>query len=123
MKNTRIKKITFLSIKSHVIIFLTITLMLFGLTGCGGDDGVPALLCGGGNWLSEIEEDTTKYLESATKYSQDPTKENCEAFKKASLNYVEAYKSVAKCVPGVSKKTYEQAFDELKDEVNSIDCN
>jgi len=108
--------------KTTIIIFFSM-LMIFGLTSCGGSDNPIGAATGCSSWANEIESATNKYLDAATNYSNDATSANCKKYKDAGLNYVKVYKNITKCIPGASKNFYEQALNDLNDEINSLNCN
>ncbi len=109
-------------VKIQIIAFVITT---FGLTttSCGGSDNPIGAATGCGSWANDIESATNKYLDAATNYSNDATSANCKKYKDAGLNYVKVYKNITKCIPGASKNFYEQALNDLKDEINSLNCN
>ncbi len=114
-----------LSIRNFKIIIVAISLAMVGLTSCGGgDDSVSAATkCGSGNYALEFEDDINKFIEASTNYSNNPTKENCEKYKKAGSNYVTVLKGYVKCIPSSGKIGYDQALKDLQTEINNINCN
>jgi len=106
------------------IILIAFVMVAFGLTiSCGGSDDPIGAATGCGTWTNEIESATNNYLDAATNYANDPTSANCKKYKNAGLNYVKVYKNITKCIPGSSKTFYEQALQNLKDEINTLNCN
>ncbi len=122
MKNESVKKRNYVNINRLKVLFFAVTIALFTLTSCGGDD-VIAAATGCETWSKTLETSVTKWSEASANYSNNPTSENCNKYKDAGLDYVKAIQSVSKCIPGTSKTFYEDALKDLKDELNSINCN
>ena len=124
MKNQDVKKRNYVNWNTFKVLFFTITIALFTLTSCGGDDVVGAATgCGNAAWSKTLESAVTKFSDASSNYSNDPSIDNCKKYKAAGLDYVKAIKSVTNCIPGSSKKFYEDALKELNDEIKNINCN
>lgn len=80
----------------------------------------------GPNWSPyvEIEDEINAYTTALTNYSQDPSTENCEAFKEAYLDYLDALREWEDCyVYAYSQEEFNQTIDEAEDAINELDCN
>ena len=106
--------------KVYVIILL---LASAGLFSCNGNDVVGAGSGCGVAWSESIQGDLNKYLEAIGQYSNNPTVENCNNYKKALQGYINSLKKVKKCVPSVSISVWNQTLKEAEEEVNNIDCS
>lgn len=88
------------------------------------DDDGPADLCGA-NWSPAVElQDELNALSAAINvYSQDPTVENCNAYKQAYLNYLDAIRDWEECYIYVGQQQeFLQAVEEAEQDVNEIEC-
>lgn len=80
----------------------------------------------GANWSysAEIEQEINNLSAALTTYSQNPTTENCEAYKEAYLDYLDALRDLEECyVYTFSQDEFNQFINETEEAVNAIDCN
>ncbi len=93
------------------------------INGCGKSPLNPLGGCLNGNWLKGAETNLTNWSTAANVYSEDPTPANCQNYKNAGKSYLEVLESFADCVPGAEKNEYNEAINELKQELQDNDCN
>lgn len=80
----------------------------------------------GPNWSPavELEQEINDFTNALTVYSQDPTTANCEAYKDAYLDYLDALRDWEDCyVYAYSAAEFNQVIDDAEDAVNELDCN
>ena len=124
MKNQNVKKRNYENMNTFKVLFFTLAISLFLLSSCGGDDVVASATgCGNASWATTLESSVSKWSDASTNYANNPTSDNCKKYKAAGLDYVKAIKSVTKCIPGSSKKFYDDAIKGLNDEIKNINCN
>jgi len=111
--------------KTGKFIILILVIILFSVTSCGGDgENISAALnCGTTTWPKQIEKELNAFINAASDFSINDTKENCEKYKKAGLDYLKAFDNVRKCVPGGSINNFNEALQDAKKEINAINCS
>jgi hypothetical protein len=107
------------------LLFIAI-LSLAVTTSCSkdNDDDGPEDLCGV-NWSPAVElQDELNALSAAINaYGLDPTTANCNAYKQAYLDYLNAIKEWEECYIYVGQQQeFLQAVEEAEQEVNDIEC-
>jgi hypothetical protein len=78
------------------------------------------------NWSAseEFQDELNAITTAATNYGQNPTKENCEAYKEAYLDYIDALRDFEDCYTFYDlDEEFSQLLDESEASVNNIDCN
>lgn len=104
---------------------LSFMAVLFGLiliTSCGGKDGVNGNNCAN-NFTSEFQDDLNEVSSASTAYAMNPTPANCQAFKTAYLDYINALKNWRDCaIAGNVLDQYQQSLDAAEAAVNNISC-
>lgn len=105
------------------IFLISLFLIFMGLMGCSSsdDDGILNSNCN--NWSEQYLAQANAFSDASILYTNDPTLANCQNYKAAGLNYVEALESVIDCVPTVNSQAYAESLNEYRAEVNAIDCN
>lgn len=82
-------------------------------------------LLGGGCgyvWSVRIADEVLALTDVATAYSQDSTQANCESYKKAYQDYLDAAEDVKACVPADEKSDFQQDIDDARDELDNLPC-
>jgi hypothetical protein len=80
----------------------------------------------GPNWSPavELEQEINAYTAALTAYTQNPTTANCEAFKDAYLDYLDALRDWEDCyIYAYSEAEFNQAIDDAEDAINELECN
>lgn len=90
--------------------FLAIICML-GFSACSADDAVDKLTGG----CYDYQDDLQEYMDAVSTYSENPTVENCEAYKTAMIKFYESYKDCA----FYTKGEYQDSIEEIK----NMDCS
>ncbi len=110
--------------KIFVIFCIAITSSI--LVSCSGDDSeddLSSVDCQTGTWTEWIQSELNDYSNALNAYAEDPSDQNCSAYKTAALNYLEALRDIADCVPTANKATIDQAIDEAESEVANDACD
>jgi hypothetical protein len=105
-----------------ILMLIILSLSVAGFTGCNNSDDPiePEINCM--NWSDQFLEKATIYSNAAILYSISPTLANCQNYKKAGLDYIDAMESVIDCVPESDIQDYKETLDEYRAEVNAISC-
>ena len=86
-------------------------------TACGKDD--PATC----NYLTEVQDEATTFSNAATLYYSDITNTaNCQSYKVAYQNYLNALKDVDHCVKDEEEAAYHQALLDIQADIDLIQC-
>tara|TARA_R110002167_G_scaffold108803_6_gene277720 strand:+ start:1174 stop:1515 length:342 start_codon:yes stop_codon:yes gene_type:complete len=99
------------------------TATLVFTSSCGKDNPLnPLDGCGSASWAERVEAESTALSQASSTYSGDPTVANCQSFKTAYVNYLEALEDVRACVPGATKDAFEQAIAAAKKDIQDETC-
>ncbi|MEE9363497.1 MAG: hypothetical protein V3U92_12945 [Cellulophaga sp.] len=98
--------------------------ILFSFTNCSKneDNTKDNIECFGGTWIQEIAAELSVWTTSAQEYSTDPSKANCDSYKSAVTNYLNALDKIKKCVPTISLDDFNKSIEEAKVELTDIGC-
>ena len=79
--------------------------------------------CGSAGWGLAIQDEINNLSTTATAYSTNPTTENCQAYRQAYIDYIDALKGWEKCLSNaVDRADWQQALDDAEQEANNIQC-
>ena len=116
MKNLR-------NITRTVIFLMSLGIPLMGLIGCSNSDDSSDNDLDCNNWTEQYLTQANAYSDAATLYANDPSLINCQNYKAAGLDYIDALEGVIDCVPTATTQEYINSLNEYRDEVNAIECN
>lgn len=108
-------------------LFKTALILLFSsivLFSCKDDDDNDNGLCGN-NWSPavELESEITALSDAITVYSNDPTVQNCEAYKAAFQDYLNAIVSWEECYVHIGQQEqWQQDIDEAQADLDELEC-
>jgi len=74
-------------------------------------------------WTNEVASELSILNEAAVALQNEPSFANCESFRVASIDYVEAMEAVRNCVLGAQREAFDQALDQAKADLNLNDCS
>jgi len=101
--------------------------MAFGLLfsfGCSSDDdGDLANVNCGANWLASeaVVNASSKYVDAFIAYNENPTQQNCNAFKEAANAYIDILESFRSCaVQQGSLEDWQESMDQTRSEFEDI---
>lgn len=101
----------------------TAFLIMLGCSGDDSEDDISGIDCQAGTWTEWVENEFTNYYNALNAYGTDPSDINCAAVKTAALDYLEALREIADCVPTANKAAIDQAIDEAEVEVANETCD
>lgn len=96
------------------------SIIVFGFTSCGKDDGAGCSSA----WASEVADEVDALTDASQAYALDPTTAKCNAYKDAAQDYVDALESFRGCsgLTGASRTDWENAVNSAQASVNAISC-
>lgn len=73
-------------------------------------------------WATELNDELSALSNAGFAYSNDPSTENCNAYKAAYQTYINALKPYGDCsaLTGQNRTAFEQALQDAQDEVGSL---
>lgn len=80
-------------------------------------------LCSGA-WASELTNEANAMINAAQTYATNPTPANCNAYKQAAQDYLDALEPYGNCstLTGQDKVDWQNAVDGAQQSVNSLTC-
>lgn len=105
--------------------FSTFLMMIFAFTissACSKDNPGPAGCAANFNYAVELQTEATNLSNAASAYAQDQSTANCNAYKDAYQDYLDAAEDVDLCVPTGDRAAYQAAIDEARNELNNLQC-
>jgi len=90
--------------KNLLLLALLLTVCLY--SGCGGDDDGPGLLCNADAYANDIADEVSDFSDAAIAFTQDPSTANCNAYKSAAQNYLDALKRYDTCAAITGRADY-----------------
>ncbi len=109
-----------LSTKFLALLFLS---AMISLVACNKDDD-NADPCGvNWNFSNEIQDELELVIATSQAYSQNPTTVNCNSYKAAYQDYLDAVRALENCARLAGQLTaFNQAIDEAETALNNIQC-
>lgn len=108
------------------ILLCLLTIGCFAISSCGSDDDPNNGNVDCDNSFSitvEIEDELNAFLNAAQAYGISQTQENCNAYKAAGNDYVDALRALEDCARIVGElQEYNQLLDQLETDINNIPC-
>lgn len=101
-------------------IFFCLLILSLGFNSCGGDDAED---CANAslNFSQEFSEEFQNISNAATNYANDPSSSNCNSYKNAILDYIDALKSFEDCAREAGQLTeYNASLSQYESEVNGL---
>ncbi len=102
------------------LVVLCTAALFLGCNNNGDDDGGP---CGNNFiWTVELQSEAEALSTAASAYGNDPTTENCEAFRSAYQAYLDTAADLDNCVIGTERQDYLDAIAEAQVELDNLQC-
>jgi hypothetical protein len=75
-------------------------------------------------WSTQVQDELNAVISAATTYASDQTTQNCNAYKAAYQNYIDAMEPFGNCTiwSAQDKTAWENAIDEARAEISTL-CN
>ncbi|WP_178986766.1 hypothetical protein [Winogradskyella helgolandensis] len=105
-------------------LLITLLISFIVVTGCGGsdDDGnFNNTDCN--DWSEHYLAQANAYSAASNAYATDPTLANCQNYKSAGLNFIDALEDVIDCVPNANREGFLADIEQYRDDINTTDCN
>ncbi|MBK9983120.1 MAG: hypothetical protein IPP15_11985 [Saprospiraceae bacterium] len=74
------------------------------------------------NWATEVQSELNALSTAAATYGNDPTTANCNAYKAAVQNYLNALEDHKGCVPSEQSAGLQQAIDDERASLDALQC-
>lgn len=105
--------------KTSKILILLSVVCLVGFASCGGDD----IDCTSLNTAVDLKEEIDEITAASIAYTSNPTVDNCEAYKKAWEDYLDALEPYGDCAWNAQDEAeFNQALAEAQMVIDDIDC-
>lgn len=78
--------------------------------------------CGSLGWAVDIQDELNNLSATSAAYSQNPTPANCQAYREAYIDYIDALKSWDKCVESGSRASWQQSLNEAEQDAENLQC-
>lgn len=102
----------------NLLLLFCLTLVLFSC----GDDEKDAANCAN-SFSQEFSDEITAITNASNVYAMDPTPANCNAFKTAYTNYINALQGWEDCAIQLNASDdWQQSIDDAMESVNQIEC-
>ena len=101
------------------VVAISISFLLLSCSGNGVDER-----CGEA-WdpSSELNDELNAVVDAATLFGQDPSKENCEAYKAAYQDYLDELNEWKDCYYNAGLEAqFNQSLSDAQDDLNAINC-
>lgn len=98
--------------------------IILSISACSDDNPLnPLGACASGSWATEVTNESAALTTAAQAYTDDPTVANCNAYKTAGTNYLDALEDARGCVIGATQSAFNQAVNEAQAEIDALDCS
>lgn len=103
------------TIKNLLLAFCLLSVPFF--SACGKDDDPDPC-----NWSTELQAEVTAFSAALTAYSQNPSQENCIAYKNSLTAYLNAADDIDDCVPADQRAAFEASLDDAQIQADLLVC-
>lgn len=110
--------------KLSMSVFLSFFLIFMACSG-DDDDDIDQVDCNGASiYTSNVFLEVNMELsEASSTYGNDPTPENCEAFKNTYLDYIDALRSLRDCAEVYGQiEEYDASLDQAEQSIDDLEC-
>jgi hypothetical protein len=109
--------------KMSACMFLLVLCAALSSASCDGDDDKDALDCANVSWQTDLSVELQAITNTSIVYSNDPTEQNCLAFKQAYQNYVDALRPFEECaIDAGERQDFLDALADAQAEIDSLPC-
>ncbi len=106
------------------LLSLLAIMAVLGLNSCGKDKDNSSLNCVT-RWNSVLEDEYAALLTAANTYSTSQTVENCNKYKQAGQDYIDAMEDLEGCasmIPGQTK-SFDEMIAEARADIDDLNCD
>lgn len=111
----------------NLFFLLLLFLALLTAPGCGDDDenggGNEPAICTATVYSEQTSVAFMSFSEAVNAYAADPSTANCEAYRDAANDYLDALARFESCTFLVDNADYQESLREAREEVAGIECN
>lgn len=104
--------------KIYFVLFLTVA--VFGFWTCSKDKSDTCSAA----WGTELSNEITAMTNAAQVYAANPTTANCNAYKSAMQDYLDALEPYGNCatLTGTDRVAWQNALDDTQASIDNMDC-
>jgi hypothetical protein len=104
-----------------IFFFLFLTVAVFGFWTCDKDNNDTCSAA----WGAELTNEINAMSNAAQVYASNPTTANCNAYKQAVQNYLDALEPYGNCatLTGQDRVAWQNALDDAQESVDNLDCS
>lgn len=106
-----------------IVFMLFLSMTVLGLWTCDKDNnnGTPCSTA----WASELANELEAMMNAAQAYGLNPTVANCNAYKEAAQDYVDALEPYGNCatLTGQDRVAWQNAVDNAQQELDNLTCS
>jgi hypothetical protein len=101
---------------------LFLVMVVFGFWTCDKNNNNDSCT---GAWASELNNEITAMSNAAQVYASNPTVANCNAYKQAAQDYLDALEPYGNCatLTGQDRVAWQNALDSAQQSVDNLDCS
>lgn len=109
---------------NHLVKLCTffIALSLLSTLACSKDNPGPGGCAANFNYAVELQDESSALSAAASAYGNDPSTANCNAFKAAYQDYLDAAEDIRPCVLQADLSAYQAAIDDARDDLDDLTC-
>lgn len=111
------------TVKTKLLAIVCLVATTVTTISCSKNNPLNPLGCGSGTWAIQVSDEAAAWASAASDFSSDPTTANCQTYKNAANDYLNALDGVRACVAGVSQAEFNEAIAEAKQDVDEADCS
>lgn len=79
--------------------------------------------CNTFGWSFEAQDEIVRLSEASQAYSNDPSSANCEAYRKAYLDYIDSLRGWERCLSSpAERESWQEELDEAERDVMDLQC-
>lgn len=104
--------------KRLFLFYIPCLIVMMGLYACGKS----AINCHSAGWAFAISNEAIALSEASSAYSLDQSKANCENYKKAYQDYINALKKYEKCLEPSERSSWIQSLNDAEQEIKDLQC-
>ena len=108
--------------KNWILFLLFGLLTLSTIVACGGKDDDDPENCAEG-WEMTVNDEIEKLVDASTVWANSGTSEDCEKYKQAYRNYIQALRQLEECyIFYGQQQQWREALEEAEEEIDDIQC-
>lgn len=105
----------------QIFLISFLSVVVLGSLGCKKNTAAGCSIA----WATELSNEIQAVQDAALAYANNPTQENCLAYKGTLQNYVDRLRTYGNCsnLTGQDRVQWQATLDQAQQDVNDINCN